>query len=111
MQELINKIKSAPINPVPEVKQLLYTFDWKSFIEPNLSNPSLKNHSNFGAFQIKKENGLVKFRGKRYPYENEWTPETGICLLEPDVVFSPVKPAETRLDKLQLDKVFRHLQD
>jgi hypothetical protein len=70
----------------------------------------LRNHSNYHAFNIKKEGGFVKLRGKRYLFDEEWTPCTGIRLMKEGTEFSPVGPAEFRIDKLNLAKVFQHLQ-
>ena len=52
----------------------------------------------------------MKFRGKRYVFDQEWTPNDGIQLLQENVQFSPVKPAKLRTDRLKLDTVFCHLE-
>ena len=43
-------------------------------------------------------------------YEEEWVPSTGIRLLKEGTIFSEIGVADFRVEKLQLDKVFLHLQ-
>ena len=42
--DLIKKIKQAPIIPKPDVDELLFTWNWRDFITPKLSGKSLQNH-------------------------------------------------------------------
>ena len=53
----------------------------------------------------------MKFRGKKYITDSEWVPRAGIRLLEKGTdLESPVPVADVRVDKLNLPKVFQHLQ-
>ena len=107
--DLVQKIRNSPILPKPEVKELLYSYDWRSFVGPNLSGKKLQNHSFFFSFFLKKENGLAVFRGKKYPFNVEWTPESGIMLLKSNVEFVPVEASDFRIETLCIDKVFSDL--
>ena len=107
--DLVQKIRNSPILPKPEVKELLYIWDWRSFVGPNLSGKKLQNHSFFFSFFLKKENGLAVFRGKKYPFNVEWTPESGIMLLKSNVDFVPVEASDFRIETLCIDKVFSDL--
>ena len=50
----------------PNVEELDFIWDWKSFALDNLTKEELRNHSNYHAFNIKKQNGQARLRGKRY---------------------------------------------
>ena len=52
---------------------------------------------------------MVRFRGKQYPFDSEYTPRNGIRLLKQETVFEPIKAAEFWIDKLNLQKVRQHL--
>ena len=107
--DLIRKIQNSPILPKPEVEELLYSWDWREYISAHLSGKSLKNHSFFFAFMIKKEHGIAVFRAKKYPFNEEWIPAAGIMLLKRSIEFLPVKSSEFRIDSLCLEKVFNDL--
>ena len=72
--------------------------------------PSLRNHSKYHGFNIKKQNGDAKLRGKRYSFDSEWNPAAGIRLLREDATLEPIDVAALRIDKLNLPKVFQDLQ-
>ena len=111
LEELFDKMKSAPIEPKPEVESLLFIWDWKGFISPLLSKKELKYHSYYHSFQVKKEDYVVKFRAKYMPQDTEWTPLGGINLLNrADIVFEPVEAANFRIESLQIPKVYQDLQ-
>ena len=110
LEELIEKIVSSGIKPVPDVEVLDFIWDWKMFVIDKLADEELRNHSNYHGFNIRKEEGFVKLRGKRYLFDDEWVPYTGIRLLKDDTEFPPIGPAPLRLEKLNLPKVFQHLQ-
>ena len=110
VEELFKKIKSANIIPAPVINHLFSTFNWKDFIHPRLSTPALANHSLYGAFQVRREVTGVAFRGKRYAYDEEWSPGCGIQLLKENTEYTPVKAAEVNMDSIKLDLVFSHLQ-
>ena len=59
---------------------------------------------------MKKEGSCVKFRGKRFVYEKEWTPSCGIQLVKDAVEFQPLLPAKQRTENLKLDLIFLHLE-
>ena len=107
--DLIKKIRNSPVTPSPDVEELLYTWDWRSFVSPNLSQKMLQNHSFYHSFMIRCENGVSLLRAKKYPQMVEWIPEGGIILLRDKVEFSPVPVSEFRVESLQLDKVFSDL--
>ena len=77
---------------------------------PRLASPALSNHSLYGAFQVRKEDRGVLFRGKRYAYDEEWLPECGILLMKEDTQYEPIKAAEINMESIKLDIVFMHLQ-
>ena len=106
---MIEIIKSAPIDPTPTCTNLFYTFDWKSFIMGKFARTPLEHHSFYHSFAFTKEASKVKFRCKRYPQDQEYIPFNGIQLLIDEFEFSPVGPADFRIEKLELDKVFRSL--
>ena len=110
LEDLKEKIITSGIKPLPDVEVLEYIWDWKLFVLDKLTKEELRNHSNYHAFNIKKEGGFVKLRGKRYLFDEDWTPETGIRLLKEGTEFSTVSPADFRIEKLNLPKVFQHLQ-
>ena len=110
IEDLTEKIVNSGILPKPEVEILDYCWDWKEFAVDNLCREELRNHASYHAFNLKKEDGSVKLRGKRYLYEEEWVPSTGIRLLREGTQFNAIGPADFRVEKLQLDKVFQHLQ-
>ena len=106
VDELIDKIKNAPISPKPEVDHLWSTWDWSSFIQNHMAQ-DLKNHSWYNAFQVKKEDGAVKLRCKKFPQDLEWKPATGIRLIKADIVFEPVPVGEFRVEDIKLDDIFK----
>ena len=110
LEELIEKIVSSGIKPVPVVEVLDYISDWKMFVIDKLADEELRNHSNYHGFNIRKEDGFVKLRGKRYLFDEEWVPYTGIRLLKENTEFPAIGPAPLRVEKLNLEKVFQHLQ-
>ena len=110
VEELITKIKNAPIIPKAKVHHLFYIYDWKQFISPNLTEKGLKNHSHYNSFQFKLDNGVVNLRAKKFPQNSEWHPEEGIQLLKDDINYEPVAPAEFREEDLNLEKVLTDLR-
>ena len=110
LEDLIEKIEKSGIQPVPDVEVLEYIWDWKMFVLDKLSDEELRNHSRYHGFNIKKEGGFVKLRGKQYLFDEEWLPYTGIRLIKEGTEFLPVEPADLRIDKINLSKVFQHLQ-
>ena len=113
VDDLFKIMSNSPITPKPVCEHLFYTFDWKGFIEKKLSKVELKYHSLYHSFQVLREKtgevSFVSFRGKLYPQDNKYVPEEGIKLLQDDIQFDDIGPAEFRVDKLNLAKVFSNL--
>ena len=107
--DLIRVITEAPVIPKPEVEELLYIWDWRGYITPKLTEKSLKNHSFYHSFQLKREDGRAVFRAKKYSQLTEWGPEVGIKLLKDGFEATPVPASEFRIETLNLDKVFSDL--
>ena len=91
------------------MEELLYIWDWRGYITPKLSKISLQNHSFYHSFQLKREEGQVVFRAKKYSQMTEWVPEVGIKLLRDGFESSPVPASEFRIETLNLDKVYSDL--
>ena len=107
---LLDKIRNSVISPKPHCEELLFIWEWRDFIKPNMSERKLENHSFLHSFIIKKESGIAVLRAKKYPHDNSrWLPDEGIKLLKDNVDFSEVGVAETRIEKLCLDAVFHGL--
>ena len=108
--ELLNKIRNSAIIPKPVCEELLYIWDWREFVKPNMSNSKLQNHSFLHSFMVKKEGNVGVLRGRKYPQDrSEWQPEDGIKLLKDRVEFNPIGAAELRVEKLNLDQIFQGL--
>ena len=110
IDDLILLIENAPLVPKPECRNLFYVFDWKSFIQTKFARTPLEHHSFYNSFKISKENEQTKFRAKLYPQDAEYAPTDGIQLLKTGIEYSPVGPTEFRIEKCELDKVFRSLE-
>ena len=52
VDELIGKVLNSPIQPKPLCESLLFVWDWKGFILPNLTEIPLENHSKYNSFAI-----------------------------------------------------------
>ena len=109
MDDLFEKLAGAPILPKAEVEHFLYTWDWKSFINDKLAKKGLENHSYYHQFQFVKESEMVRMRAKHLPQDVEWTPTSGLRLLSESVQHEPVPASDFRIEKLDLDHVFRDL--
>ena len=107
--DLFEKLGDAPITPKAEVEHFLFTWDWKTFIKPNLTNKSLENHTYYHQFQFLEEENCVKMRAKHLPQDLEWTPASGLRLVKDCIMFEPVPADEFRIEKLDLPHVFRDL--
>ena len=110
LDDLVQLIESTPLTPKPVCKNMFYIFDWKSFIADKFSKMTLENHSFYHSFQFCKENGTTKLRAKPYPQDTDFVPSSGLALIKSNISFIPVGPTEFRIDKLELDKVFRTLE-
>ena len=110
--DLKNIIAKSPIEPKPVVESLFYVYDWKAFIVDHL-RPMKYNtmHSNYHSFQLLKESEGVKLRCKRYPHDKVYGPPSGIKLVSNSIDFIPVGSADFRIESLQLDKLFRSLEE
>ena len=106
--DLVKKIQDAPIIPKPTVEELLFTWDWRSYITPKLTDKTIANHSFYHSFILRKENGVVVLRAKQYTQSKEWG--RGIRVLKEGFECStPVPVSEFRLETLNIDKVFSDL--
>ena len=110
IEELKHKIVTSGILPQPNVEELDFIWDWKSFALDNLTKEELRNHSNYHGFNIKKQNGQARLRGKRYLFEKEWFPPTGIRVLAEDTKLEPVDVAPFRIESLNIPKVYQDLK-
>lgn len=104
VEDLFYYISEAPIQPKPSVEDLEYIWDWKTIVEP-LMTGHLINHSYPHAFQVKKEEGLTKFRYKDLPQDHTWYPEAGLKLLKQGCHICPVPAADFRIETLNLDLI------
>ena len=111
IDELVQTIKMAPIIPKPECTNLFFIYDWKSYIQTKFAKTPLEFHSFYHSFKFSIEEGKSKFRCKLFPQDTEYLPPTGIQLIKDGVQYESVGATDFRLDKLELDKVFRSLQN
>ena len=110
LPELFKKICDSPVKPKPSCESLMFTWDWKSYVETRLTEKDLQNHSFYNCFQITKENNQTKLRAKPFPQDKEWIPSAGIRLLKESAKFDePIGVADFRIEKLELPKVYRDL--
>ena len=99
----------SPIRPKPKVESLLFVWDWKSFIQPNLTDIPLENHTKYNSFAIVKEQGMVKLRAKRLPQfdDKELQPRAGIRLYKKGCVFDAVGAADFRVEEIKFDLIMK----
>ena len=107
IEDLKEKILTAPISSQPIVKSLWYVFGWKNFITDKLSDVELRNHSKFHSFLLTVENDDVKLRAKVLPQDTCLVPRAGIKLLKDGLQVIPISPADVRVDELNFDKIIR----
>ena len=110
IEDLERLIVNSGILPKPDVETLDYIYNWKKYAVDNLATEELRNHSHYHGFNIKKQNGDARLRGKRYSFDSEWNPAAGIRLLREGAPLEPVGAAELRIEKLNLPRVFQDLQ-
>ena len=55
VEDLLEIMSEAPMNPKQEVQELRYVWDWKAWAEKNFSDRRLKNHSFYNGFTIKRQ--------------------------------------------------------
>ena len=106
VDELIERIKNAPISPKPAVEPLWYTWDWAASMKDHMAK-ELKYHSFYNSFQLLKEDGSVKLRCKKLPQDVNWKPATGIRLIKDSVKYEPVSVEDFRVEDLKLDDIFK----
>ena len=87
------------------------TYSTGRLIQNKFAKTPLEHHSFYHSFKFSKEEGKTSFLGKLYPQDLEYGPKTGIQLIKYGMVFDPVGPAAFRIEKLELDKVFKSLQN
>ena len=110
VDELIQTIQKAPLVPRPECRSLFFIYNWKDFIKNKFAGTPLEFHSFYHSFKFSKEDGKSKFRCKLFPQDTEYLPPTGIQLIKDGTKFEPVGSTDFRIEKLELEKVFRSLQ-
>ena len=108
----MEKLKSAPIQPKPNVKVLYFISDWKKFVEPKLSKERLSNHSGYHCFKItSEEEGKVSLRGKVLSTDAEWFPKQGVKLLKDYAKLDDkMEASEFRFDKIRMKKIMDDVQ-
>ena len=62
VESLNEKISCSPINPRPICQELVFIYDWKKYVTPNLATPQLSQHTRFNSFLITFESELPVFR-------------------------------------------------
>ena len=116
LDELVEVMESAPIQPKPVVNVLYFISDWKKFVEPKLSKEKLSNHSGYHCFkvskEVSKEGSKVCFRGKVLSTDEKWHPKQGIQLL----VVNPklcdtIQASEFRFEHIRMKSVMDDIQN
>ena len=110
IEDLKNKILSAPMIPKPICRTLWYTFGWKSYISDHLASPALENHSKFNSFLISREDGEAKLRAKKLPQDSQLVPRAGIRLLKEGHDLEAVGASEFRIEKINFDKIMKGIK-
>ena len=112
LDELVDILKSAPIQPVPSVKVLYFISDWKKFVEPKLTKERLSNHSGYHCFKISEEEDCkVCFRGKVLSTDKAWHPKQGIQLLVDNPSLSDkMEASEFRFDHKKMKNIMHDIQ-
>ena len=110
IEDLKNKILSAPMIPKPICRTLWYTFGWKSYISDHLTSPALENHSKFNSFLISREDGEAKLRAKKLPQDSQLVPRAGIRLLKEGHDLEAVGASEFRIEKINFDKIMKGIK-
>ena len=108
VENLKEKIETAPMTPRPVVKFLWYIYGWKNYVENKLSDTRLENHSKFNTFRLTNENGDIKLRAKLLPQDSLLVPRAGIKLLKTEAEFDfPVPVADVRVEEINFDRIMR----
>ena len=106
MDELVNALRMAPIQPQPVVKILYHITDWKKFVEPKLTKDRLANHSGYHCFKISEESSKVCLRGKVLSTDKDWYPRSGIQLLvENPNLCDTMEASEFRFDQIRMQDI------
>ena len=109
IEELIKLMKDAPMTPKAVVRKLDVIYNWKGFVEEQLSEVPLENHSKYNSFLLSREDSEVKLRAKRLPQDEQLVPRAGIKLMKTGHSYGPVKIANLRVERLNFDLVMRGL--
>ena len=59
IEEMLDVMSKAPIDPKQTVEQLWFTFDWKAVADLNFSDRQLKNHSFYHGFRFPRESSQI----------------------------------------------------
>ena len=109
MDELKLLIKNSTMKPKPVVGSMFFIHDWRAFIEGMLH--PIKYHTRYNSFYITSENGMVKFRCKRFPQSPEYGPKEGVLILKDKVnLKSKVGAASFRIESLCLDQLLNGIR-
>ena len=109
VDDLKQIIVDSPIVPKPICRTLWYIFGWHNYIQDQLADPQLQNHSRYNSFLISLEEGQAKLRGKKLPQHTLLVPRAGIRLLREGHGNGPVNPADFRVDKIKWDEIYKGL--
>ena len=109
IEDLKAKIVESPIEPKPVCNNLMYIYDWKSFIEDKLSSPPLQNTSFYNSFSFSSDRGDVKFRGKRLPQDDVLLPRGGIRIVRKNIIYEAVGAANFRVENINFDEIWKGL--
>lgn len=112
IEDLQQRIVESPIVPKPVCNNLMFIYDWKSFIEEKFSTPQLQNTSKYNSFKFSFEGNDVKFRGKRLPQDNDdaLTPRGGIRIVRKNIVYEAVAAANFRVENINFDEIWKGLR-
>jgi hypothetical protein len=110
IEELKDRIVESKMTPKAICRSLLYIFSWKSFIEDQLTDPPLENHSKYNSFLVSLEDGEAKLRAKKLPQDVQLVPRAGIRLMKEGHSFGPVGVADFRTEKLNFDLIMKGLK-
>ena len=117
LDDLVEAMETAPIQPAPLVHVLYYISDWKKFVEPKLSKEKLAHHSGYHCFRIceegskGEEGSKVCFRGKVLSTDEAWYPKEGIQLLVDDPhLYDIVEASEFRFDHKKLQHILDDIE-
>ena len=109
VDQLIEIMKKAPIEPKPDVESMLHINDWRGFMDGKLY--ALQYHTRYNSFKFTKEEEEVKLRCKRLPQSAHYGPENGLQLIVEGFDLNiAVGSSDFRVDQLDLDNLLRYVK-